>query len=106
MVFLYNRAIKKFIYPDFIKAFSRPTRFLLDWLAMQITILFEKHLVEHVYTNILQNFMQPVSVPQLNPPWRLPQIWSVKPLPAEKGLNFPPLRCILHNLVHPSGNIE
>ena len=34
------------------------------------------------------------------------KIWPVKPLLIEKSLNFPLLRFILHNLVHPSGNVK
>lgn len=34
----------------------------------------------------------------------LVKFWSVKPLPAEKGLNFQPPRCILLNLIHPRGS--
>ena len=36
----------------------------------------------------------------------LPKIWTVKPLPVEKSLNFLPPRCILHNLVYPGANNE
>ena len=34
------------------------------------------------------------------------KIWPIKPLPGEKDWDFPPPRSILHNLVHPVGNIE
>ena len=33
------------------------------------------------------------------------KIWLVKPLLAEKRLNFSPPRCILHSSVYSSGNI-
>ena len=36
----------------------------------------------------------------------LEKIWPVKSLSSEKSLNFPPSRCILHNLVHFGGNVE
>ena len=34
----------------------------------------------------------------------LVKFWPVKPLPAEKSLNFQPPRCILLNLIHPRAN--
>ena len=36
----------------------------------------------------------------------LEKMWPAEPLPVEKSLNVPPPRCILHNLVHPGGNVE
>ena len=34
------------------------------------------------------------------------KIWPVKSLSDQKNSNYSPPRCIIHNLVHPNGNVE
>lgn len=43
---------------------------------------------------------------EYTPESSLVKIWPIKSLLAKKNLKHPALQCILHNLIHPDGNLE
>ena len=62
----------------------------------------------HFFCAVYAPLIHLVSVLRLNPPLRIPRwksgLWNHSPL--KKSSNFLLIQCILHNLVHPSGNTE